>query len=104
MTFEKGQSRNPAGRPPGLRNKSTVLAETMLQGAAEEIYPHGGSQARRCVLGSSPAAPPLVIFSCLTSLTSDFATSAENNEFVIFSWRRPEGAAAQTKTKAAAAG
>jgi hypothetical protein len=26
MTFVKGQSRNPAGRPPGSRNKATILA------------------------------------------------------------------------------
>ena len=37
MIFEKGQSGNPAGRPPGSRNKATVLAETMFQGAGEEI-------------------------------------------------------------------
>ena len=37
MTFEKGQSGNPAGRPPGSRNKSTILAEAMFQGEAETI-------------------------------------------------------------------
>jgi hypothetical protein len=37
MRFEKGQSGNPAGRPPGSRNKATVLAETMFQGEAETI-------------------------------------------------------------------
>jgi hypothetical protein len=34
MTFEKGQSGNPAGRPPGSRNKATILAEAMFQGEA----------------------------------------------------------------------
>ena len=37
MTYEKGQSGNPAGRPPGSRNKSTILAEAMFQGEAETI-------------------------------------------------------------------
>jgi Family of unknown function (DUF5681) len=37
MAFEKGQSGNPAGRPPGSRNKATILAETMFQGEAETI-------------------------------------------------------------------
>ena len=37
MTFVKGQSGNPTGRPPGSRNKATILAETMFQGEAEAI-------------------------------------------------------------------
>ena len=34
MTFEKGQSGNPARRPQGSRNKATILAEAMFQGIA----------------------------------------------------------------------
>jgi hypothetical protein len=37
MTFEKGQSGNPAGRPRGSRNKAAILAEEMFQGEAETI-------------------------------------------------------------------
>jgi Family of unknown function (DUF5681) len=37
MPFEKGQSGNPGGRPPGARNKATVIAELLLQGEAEAM-------------------------------------------------------------------
>ncbi len=37
MTFVKGQSGNPAGRPPGSRNKATILAETIFESEAEAI-------------------------------------------------------------------
>ena len=31
MKFQKGESGNPAGRPPGARNKRTLLAESMFE-------------------------------------------------------------------------
>jgi hypothetical protein len=37
MTFVKGQSGNPAGRPLGSRNKATILAETIFGSEAEAI-------------------------------------------------------------------
>ena len=37
MPFEKGQSGNPAGRPPGARNKATLMAELLLHGEAEAM-------------------------------------------------------------------
>ena len=37
MPFEKGQSGNPSGRPPGARNKTTIIAESLLQGETEMI-------------------------------------------------------------------
>ena len=40
--FPKGASGNPKGRPKGSRNKSTVAAETLLDGEAEKL-------TRKCV-------------------------------------------------------
>ena len=36
--FSKGTTGNPAGRPIGSRNKSTLLAEEMLDGQASAIF------------------------------------------------------------------
>jgi hypothetical protein len=37
MPFAKGQSGNPAGRPPGAHNKSMILLQSLLEGDAEKI-------------------------------------------------------------------
>jgi hypothetical protein len=37
MTFQKGQSGNPLGRPRGARNKLTVLAENLFEGDADAL-------------------------------------------------------------------
>ena len=37
MTFQSGQSGNPAGRPKGARGKATILAEGLLDVEAREI-------------------------------------------------------------------
>jgi hypothetical protein len=37
MQWQKGQSGNPAGRPKGSRNRSTLLVEAMLDGEAEAV-------------------------------------------------------------------
>ncbi len=35
--FPKGSSGNPAGRPPGSRNRSTLLMEELLEGEGEQL-------------------------------------------------------------------
>ena len=35
--FKPGQSGNPAGRPRGARNKTTIAAELLLEGEAESL-------------------------------------------------------------------
>src|SRR2546421_3278842 len=37
MTFVKGQSGNPAGRPPGALNKKTLLLEAMLAADSPDL-------------------------------------------------------------------
>src|SRR4051812_23736869 len=37
MTFRKGQSGNPEGKPKGTRHRVTVAAEALMEGEAEAI-------------------------------------------------------------------
>jgi hypothetical protein len=37
MPFRKGQSGNPSGKPRGTRNRTTVLAEKLMQDDAKDI-------------------------------------------------------------------
>jgi uncharacterized protein DUF5681 len=37
MTFQKGQSGNPAGRPPGARNRATMIVEQLFDDEAADL-------------------------------------------------------------------
>src|SRR6516225_4824452 len=50
--FEKGRSGNPAGRPRGSRNRSTLAAQLLLQGEAEALT----RKAVELALGGDPTA------------------------------------------------
>jgi len=45
MTFKPGQSGNPAGRPPGARNKRTIMIEKLLDESAEKLMQLGINRA-----------------------------------------------------------
>jgi hypothetical protein len=56
--FEKGRSGNPAGRPRGCRNRSTLAAQLLLQGEAEALTPRPSKSPsavtrRRCASAST---------------------------------------------------
>jgi hypothetical protein len=50
--FAKGRSGNPAGRPRGSRNRSTLAAQMLLQGEAEALT----RKAVELALGGDPTA------------------------------------------------
>jgi hypothetical protein len=70
MKWQQGQSGNPAGRPLGSRNKSTVLMQNLLDGEAEAIgrkvieMAKGGDMAaiRVCMDRLAPARRGAAIF------------------------------------------
>jgi hypothetical protein len=55
--FRKGYSGNPAGRPSGSRNKTTLAAEALLDGEAETIT--------RKVIEKAKAGDPTALRLCL---------------------------------------
>jgi Family of unknown function (DUF5681) len=52
MPFVKGQSGNPAGRPPGARNRKTLIAEAVFEAHAEQIAAHA---VERALMGDNAA-------------------------------------------------
>jgi hypothetical protein len=57
MTFQPGQSGNPAGRPKGARGKATILAEELFEGEAEAII--------RAAIGMAKAGDAAAVRVCL---------------------------------------
>ena len=43
--FEKGHSGNPAGRPPGIRNRASLIGENLLSGEVEALTRKAVQQA-----------------------------------------------------------
>ncbi len=58
--FAKGVSGNPAGRPKGSRNRSSVIAEALLDGEAEELT--------RTAIQMAKAGDPAALRLCLERL------------------------------------
>ena len=55
--FPKGSSGNPSGRPPGSRNRASLIIESMLEGEAEAL----GRTAIRLAVEGNPAALKLCL-------------------------------------------
>jgi hypothetical protein len=60
MTFHKGESGNPAGKLPGTRNKSTIMAEQLLAGEVEAIS--------RAIIEKAKAGDPTAMRACFDRL------------------------------------
>jgi hypothetical protein len=52
MPFVKGQSGNPAGRPPGARNRKTLIADAVFEAHAEQIAAYA---VERALMGDNAA-------------------------------------------------
>ena|SRR5437016_459952 len=57
MPFVKGQSGNPAGRPPNARNKATIAMEQLLEGESLHIT--------RMMIDRAKAGDPMALRHCM---------------------------------------
>jgi Family of unknown function (DUF5681) len=60
MTFQKGQSGNPAGMPKGTRHRVTMLAEKLMEDDVEDIV--------RAVVDAAKAGDPTAMRLCIERL------------------------------------
>jgi Family of unknown function (DUF5681) len=78
MTFKPGKSGNPAGKPPGAKNRTTLAVEALLDGEAEtltrkaiELALGGDMQALRlCLDRIAPARKDRLVQIKLPALNS----------------------------------
>jgi Family of unknown function (DUF5681) len=75
MPFQKGQSGNPAGRPPGSRNRATIFAEALFEGEAEFIF--------RNVIRKAVDGEPWALRLCMERLSPRLPTRASPLAFEL---------------------
>ena len=80
MKFLKGQSGNPAGRPRGARNRSTVLLQNLLEGEAEAIT--------RKVIDLAKSGDMTAIKLCMDRLAPPRRSAARSHKRVYARLRR----------------
>ena len=73
MTWQKGQSGNPAGRPKGARN---LLSESVLK----ELISHWEENGRDAIDRTCKEQPAAYLRAVLSLVPKDFAMTVERDE------------------------
>ena len=73
MTWQKGQSGNPAGRPKGARN---LLSESVLK----ELISHWEANGRDAIDRNCKEQPAAYLRAVLSLVPKDFAMTVERDE------------------------
>lgn len=90
--FKPGQSGNPAGKPPGVKNRATVLAQALFDGEAEtltrkiiELAKEGDLQALKVCIDrlcppmkaqSAPIQVEIPVTDSMSSIANSFIKAA----------------------------